>query len=253
MNTVLSIIILIKQNTLKLDNNYIIASYILKNIYQIENKTIQEVAQECYVSTTTVLRFCELVGFSTYRKFKNMLVSTMKNRDIQLKEKNKNINPDTLLEHISYFGDSSFDLDEFKTSLNYIIDEITTYRVIHLHGATYPLALAQSFIEDMAILGVTVHVHQLNFSTSKLVEDDEGVHIIISYSGRFIEVNRNYYREIASLKEPTALISKMRDSLDKIDSILYLPNTLSNHYEDIILMLIYDYILVKYHSIVNNK
>lgn len=49
MNTVLSIIILIRQNNLKIDNNYIVASYILENINQIESKTIQEVANDCHV------------------------------------------------------------------------------------------------------------------------------------------------------------------------------------------------------------
>ena len=45
MNTVLSMIILIRQNTFKQDNTYIIADYILKHIDEIEGKSIQEIAK----------------------------------------------------------------------------------------------------------------------------------------------------------------------------------------------------------------
>lgn len=252
MNTILSIIIQIKQNTFKTDNNYIIASYILKNIDLIESKSIQEVAQECYVSTNTVLRFCQLIGFNTYRRFKSILIATVKNRESQLKEKNKSIDPNMLLRCLIKFDQSSFDLDRLKSTLDDLIDEIIKYKVIHLYGATYPLALAQSFIEDMALLKVVVHVHQVSYSSKKIVSCDDGLHIIISYSGRFMEANRNHYREITRMEKPAVLISKATENLGDIDYLVQMPSTASSHYDDLALMIIYDYILINYYLQINH-
>lgn len=252
MNTVLSIIILIRQNDLKIDSNYIIASYILENINEIESKTIQEVANDCHVSTNTVLRFCQMLGFNTYRRFKSILISTIQNRKEQIKEKNKNIDTHQLLVNLKQFDKVGFNLSEFKNSLDDVVEEIIKYKVIHLYAASYPLALAQSFVEDMALLGVIVYIHQVSYSLDKLVQNTEGIHIVISYSGRFMEINRSNYREILSMSYPTVLISKAKENIGDVDYFVRMPNISSSHYDDIVLLVIYDYLLICYYFKVNN-
>lgn len=252
MNTVLSIIILIRQNNLKVDNNYIVASYILENINQIESKTIQEVASDCHVSTNTVLRFCQMLGFNTYRRFKSVLISTVQNRKEQIKEKNKNIDIQRFLENLKQFSNDELDLNALKNNLDVIVEEIAKYKVIHLYGASYPLALAQSFVEDMALLGIVVYIHQVSYSLDKLVQNDEGIHIVVSYSGRFMEINRSNYREILSMSYPTVLISKSKENIGDIDHIIHMPDTISGHYDDIVLLIIYDYLLICCYFKVNN-
>ena len=249
MNTVLSLIILIRQNSLQKDNNYMIADYLLKNINLIEQKSIHEIADECYVSTNTVLRFCHLLGFDTYKKFKSNLISTLKIRKIQLKDKNQNLSPEQILEHIDNISES-FQKEIFKKTLDQIVDEMNTYKVIHLYGAIFPLALSQSFIEDMALLGVEVCVHQSGYTDIEL--SDDGIHMIISYSGRFIEVIRSVYQNIVSMEKPIILISKMKENIGEIDYPLVLPQTVSSHYDDIILLLIYDYLLIRYDCLYNH-
>ena len=47
-----------------------IAEYITKNHREIVNMSIQELANNTYTSTTTIIRFCKKLGFNGYREFK---------------------------------------------------------------------------------------------------------------------------------------------------------------------------------------
>ena len=91
MNTVLSLIIMIRQNSLKQDNNYIIADYIIKNVHDMEKKSIKQLSEDCFVSTKSIIKFCKILGMNTYSEFKSMLISTIKTRKMQLIEKKKKI------------------------------------------------------------------------------------------------------------------------------------------------------------------
>ena len=117
-----------------------------------------------------------------------------------------------------------------------------------MYGAVFPLSLAQSFIEDMALLGIDVDVHQSCYRSQDLKQDD-GLHMVISFSGRFVEANRNEYNQILAMNYPKVLISHMNLNIGHVDVLLQLPQTISSHYDDLLLLLIYDYILlVLYHQ-----
>ncbi len=247
MNTVLSLIILFKQNSLKTDNNYIIADYILNHLHEIEDKGIKDFASECHVSTNSILRFCQLLGFDTYKAFKNAFISTLKVRQLQLVEKNKNIDFNFLFQQIPHMCHNEFDIHHFQDVLDKIVQQINQYKIIHVYGATYPLALLQSFVEDMALLGVMVYVHQINYKNDFII-DNKGIHVIISYTGRFMETNRNIYNKIIHTKQPTVLISQVKDNIGSVDYLLQLPECQSNYYDDYILMMINTYMTASYAS-----
>lgn len=58
MNTVLSLIIMISQNTIRKDNMNFIASYIIDHLYEIDAMSIKTLAENCYTSTTSIIKFC---------------------------------------------------------------------------------------------------------------------------------------------------------------------------------------------------
>ena len=47
--------------------------YIIRNIREVAGKSIREVAQDNYVSTTTILRLTKKLGFNGYRDFSDSL------------------------------------------------------------------------------------------------------------------------------------------------------------------------------------
>ncbi|GAA2984096.1 MurR/RpiR family transcriptional regulator [Lentilactobacillus parakefiri] len=60
-------------------NEYGLLDYVIKNMTQIQNKSIREVAAACYVSTTTFLRFVRKIGFSGYSEFSTVIKYTVLN------------------------------------------------------------------------------------------------------------------------------------------------------------------------------
>lgn len=49
-------------------SDYRIAHYLLENCYVVQNISIQDVAEKCYVSKSTVSRFCRQIGYQDYRE-----------------------------------------------------------------------------------------------------------------------------------------------------------------------------------------
>ena len=54
-------------NSEKLDNiDYVLANYILKNLYRISNISILEITEECFTSRSAVRRFCLRLGYDNF-------------------------------------------------------------------------------------------------------------------------------------------------------------------------------------------
>ncbi|MGN1181493.1 MAG: MurR/RpiR family transcriptional regulator [Faecalibacillus sp.] len=54
-------------------NNYKIAKYILENLTELEDCTITELAKKCYVSNSSISRFCRDIGLKDYNGLKNQI------------------------------------------------------------------------------------------------------------------------------------------------------------------------------------
>ncbi|EUJ29873.1 hypothetical protein LMUR_02162 [Listeria grayi FSL F6-1183] len=67
-------------------NERILFDYVVKNMDVIKHQSIREVAAECFVSTTTFLRFVRKLGFVGYSEFTTVLKFTLldKKRSKQL-------------------------------------------------------------------------------------------------------------------------------------------------------------------------
>ncbi|EUJ16642.1 MurR/RpiR family transcriptional regulator [Listeria aquatica] len=65
-------------------NERILFDYVVKNMKRIKNQSIREVSAECFVSTTTFLRFVRKLGFTGYSEFTTVLKFTESRKpDIQ--------------------------------------------------------------------------------------------------------------------------------------------------------------------------
>lgn len=250
MNTVLSLIIMMSQNTLKTDINYTIATYILNHICEMEFKSIKHLSEECYTSTTSINRFCQALGFEGYSDFKGQLISNFKTRKIQLDDKQKRINQYELFEKMQLLSEEKMDYDSYIKYIDSIVEMIKEKKKIVFYGAVFPLALTQSFIEDMAVMGVIVVNKQISRGLNTF-EKQDGVHIILTFSGRYLETKKNEYKELCHMNYPTVLISKEKEYIGDVTINIPMPETKSSDYDDIILLLLLDGIKLKYHDILN--
>ena len=245
MNNVLSLILLISQNTLRNDLMYNIACYMVDNITNLKNKTIKQISEECFISTTSVIKFCQLIGFDNFSDFKRELLSNYETRKLQLFNKHQYLTVQDLMDRIQKLSINQIDQKNFLERIDKIINLIIQKKRINIYGAVFPLALTQSFAEDMAVMDIPVRVFQISKSENH-IEKREGINIIITLSGRFIETNRNEYNQICEMNDATILLSKESEYIGKVSMNIPLPQTISSDYDDIILLLILDIIKLKF-------
>lgn len=63
------------------ENERKIFDYIVHNMGSVSGMNIRELAQNCYVSTTTIVRFSKKLGFQGYREFTDSIRFTLHNMD----------------------------------------------------------------------------------------------------------------------------------------------------------------------------
>lgn len=247
MNTVLSLIIMLCQNTLKTDITYTIACYIIEHIEEMKNKSIKQLSEDCFTSTTSIIKFCQLLGFDSYSEFRKQLLSNYETRKIQLRDKQNLISVDELFNKIADLSNQKIDKTDFLNRVNEIVNYIKEKKKIYFYGAVFPLALTQSFIEDMLVMGVVVLNQQISRGNN-CFEEKEGVHFILTLTGRYIETKRNEYKKLCEINKPTILISKETEYIGNVTLNIPFPKTKSTDYDDIILLLILDIIKLKYNE-----
>lgn len=246
MNTVFSLIVMLSQNTLKRDITNIIATYIIEHINEMEEKSIKQLSEDCFTSTTSINKFCLLLGFSSYSEFKKQLLSNFKTRKIQLSDKHNLLDTDELFDKICMFSKEDIDKDVFFKKIDQFIQLIKEKKKIYFYGAVFPLALTQSFIEDMAIMNVIVFNQQISRGMNDFKNND-GVHVILTLSGRYLETKKNEYNKICEM-DHSVLISKEKEYIGHVTMNIPLPITKSSDYDDIILLLLLDIIKLKYYQ-----
>jgi RpiR family transcriptional regulator, glv operon transcriptional regulator len=62
-------------------NERTLFDFVVKNMDDVKDKSIREVSAECFVSTTTFLRFVRKLGFTGYSEFTTVLKFTLFNRE----------------------------------------------------------------------------------------------------------------------------------------------------------------------------
>lgn len=250
MNNVLSLIIMLSQNTLKTDITYTIACYIIEHIDEMEDKSIKQLSEDCFTSTTSINKFCSLLGFNSYSEFKKQLISNLRTRTIQLHDKHNQLTVDALIHKINSFSKEEIQKEDFMNRIDRVVEFIKEKKKIYFYGAIFPLALTQAFGEDMSVMGVTVLNKQISRGNNDF-ENKEGVHIIMTLTGRYIETKRNEYNRLCHENKPSVLISKETENIGDVDINIPLPKTISTDYDDIILLLILDIIKLKYYQSLN--
>lgn len=247
MNTVLSLIIMLSYTSLKKDINYTISKFIIENIDRIEHLTIREIAAECYTSTTSVLKYCHLLGFQNYKIFKSHLISTVKIRRQQIEQRYQYFDDKEILKFIEQTAyNADFSYDQLKSQLDSLLDKITQSSHVVIMGASFPLALTQAFQEDLIVMGKSVLVNQLQADTLDL--DEATCCLIITFTGRYLYNYRENYRRFISSPAQVCIVSQNAHDFQDADLCIEMPIKKDNEYNDIHLLYMLDYIKHRYYQ-----
>ena len=71
-------------NTDHQDINHFIAKYIKRHIDDIDNMTIEELAQACFVSKAKISKFCKTLGYDSFIAFKDDCLKEKETKQVVL-------------------------------------------------------------------------------------------------------------------------------------------------------------------------
>lgn len=246
MNTVLSLILMVSQNSLKNDPMYIISRYIIHHINELNDMTIRTLAESCYTSTTSVVRFYEMLGFNSYVSFKKNLLTSIKTRKLQLINKYEEVDMNSYFDNIQNMSIEKINKEVFVEQIQRCTDYIRENKKIHFYGAMFPLALTLSFAEDMIIMGIPTELHQIHFGDLKHNRED-GIHFVITLTGRFKSFHKTLYNEMSIKDNKTILLSQDIFS-DHMLMNINVPKTVNYDYGELITLMILDMIKLTYYK-----
>ena len=203
MNSLISMWLLIINNALIEDATYNIARYFIINYKKLDKISISKVASDCLTSPATINKFCRQIGFQSYQDLKSQVKYFYQIRMKQMEHRFEIMDEQKLLDYLNIDAK-----EEFQEQIYQAAKLIYEAKQVRLVGATYPLALAQNFQEDLIMMDKLVFFHQcLLFRDDVSFIDDELV-IIVSITGRIFTHNQNLLNKIFSSKCKAILISQ---------------------------------------------
>ncbi len=197
---------LVATNIKKLnENDLIIWNYISHNQEVCAKSTIDQIAKNCNVSRTTVLRFTQKLSLSGFSEFK-----------VYLKMANSiksNINTDTIENSITHLCDDITQyLDKSKTiNYNNIFDLIYSARNIYIYGTgAVQHNVAKEF--KRVFLSAQIFVFEIEGSYDEVIVSTAGITkddlvFIVSLSGES-KVSLNFAKNLKAKQVPIVSITK---------------------------------------------
>lgn len=163
-NTVLSILLRFVNSQYKKDINYDIALVMLKNYNDIPHMTINDIADLCFASPSSISRFVKMIGFDSFLEFKKECEHTLKieNTDYSVevsKAKKEDIQP--IFERFTHNVEHSLEyclkhLD--YEQLDRICQKVYESQKVLFLGLEYSTLLGQHFQNRMALMNKYISI-----------------------------------------------------------------------------------------------
>ncbi|TAH69703.1 MAG: MurR/RpiR family transcriptional regulator [Anaerolineaceae bacterium] len=172
-----------------------VADYVLNNSSEVMLNTLNEIANACGVSETTVLRFLHKIDFNSYQLFKISLTQELSKdtpaivyEDISFNDTTEQIIGKVVSSTISSLNDSMEMIDPI--SVEKFIDKIISANKILIIGVGASGSLATDMFHKMMKLGLNVvysnDPHLINILSMSLTPND--FLIAFSHSGESREI-----------------------------------------------------------------
>lgn len=163
------------------DLTYYVAKYIVENISHIDEVSLQDIADGCFVSVPTVKQFFKKFDYGNYLHFKEKLKVDLTVRLDQISRGYDSFNPLRLENAMKHISNGLQEFDE--TNLDSIVLEITRCKRVIIVGSPTITPILSNFQVDLITMGKTVIISSLiNGNTFEFEEDD--LILMISGTGR---------------------------------------------------------------------
>lgn len=204
------------------DSFFILANYFLDNYSKLAELNIYEVADECYVSRSSVRRFCQFIGYDNFKNLKDIAGHFNEEYEYYLIPYDI---PD-YRENLKFQIDNMFkEMDQWLDSkkIGEMVDLIHASRHVVFLASDTMTSRLKDFQRSLLLYGKKIRLISDMFMDSKLMNvlDERDCLITISPSGEFAYAARNFVKESQANK---ILITVSRNtSFSKYyDNIYYL-------------------------------
>lgn len=207
------------------DINVFLAKYFLENIDTIKDKSIYDVAEECYTSRSTVQRFIKYIGFETFSNLQAKISeANIHNARFERFYKQENFREKYLLD-FNKMTESINKICDSKT-IDYFIDLIHISNNVVFNFADSSTIAPLDFQEAMLRTGKTVRVVTNRTRNTNLLNklNESDTLITLSVTGNYALVTAP---EVAKTKANKILITVNRnqDLLKIYDKVIYLSDS----------------------------
>lgn len=212
MNTLISILLSIINNTFTDNTTREIAIQLIKAYPQLESIKAAQIAERSYCNTSTVNRFCKSIGFQSFLDLKSFMITGHSVRQAQLMHHLALMDEKRLLDRISYLCNDRFDKSAFNDSCRRFNDMIAKAPQSVIIGAVFPEALTFHYMEDMIELGKCIYNAPINRQLTVPSEDSSTGIVLISFTGRLISYCMNEFNMICE-KYPDVMVMTADEGL----------------------------------------
>lgn len=244
MNTIISVMLLYVFNSFHQDAYSSIAQYILENINDFEQISIDKLAYECGTSTTTITKFCKQIGLDNYKHLKGMLLNTKEGRIEQIKKRYQQFNIEQFYSRIGL----KEGIKDFDACIERVVDMIHDANRIYMVGAVYPLSITLNFVEDMILFNKKFSFEHIGFNDCSSFYQNDDLVFLITITGRIVTMNKAYFSKLNTSKVKKIAISQnmMFEHIFNFDEFIQLIDTHHSEIENSIVLEILNYIKFVY-------
>lgn len=179
-------------NTSDMDSaDYRIADYLIRNIYSIADFGIQDVADACFVSKSTVSRFCRRIGFADF----NAVAQSIRNvqmRDYKRFDEYLDLGPQEMTDaYLDQTIDCMLKVREYATPdiLSSLAELLFSYERIGIFGQMQSHSVALNFQYELASLGKYASCFSMMPEQEEFIMESgaDTLVIIVSSGGKYFQ------------------------------------------------------------------
>lgn len=179
-----------------------LAAYFLENYHNLSRLNIYKVADDCFVSRSSIRRFCKSIGYNNFAEFKNEIgdyddqFANLRSYFIQ--PDFHDLLTDSITEVIH---EMSHTISQERISL--IVNRIHASRNILILTSNYTVSAINTFQYEMVLQGKVVRLVSELYETNNLLQKvtDEDYVIVISGHGIFANVIKDFLKKTSAYTE----------------------------------------------------
>lgn len=196
MNTLVSILLSILNNTAADHVTREIARQFLKAYPDYENIKAVQIAERSFCNISTVNRFCKSLGFKNFGDMKAYMSTGHHIRQGQLAHHMSLADREKIISNIRVLANSELDEKAFLDDCRNFNETIRNVPYTVVIGAVFPEAMTFHYMEDMIEMGRCIYNAPIQRRLIIPQEDPQAGVILISFSGRLVTHCAEEFNEI---------------------------------------------------------